>query len=72
MKYLLWMLGFFTSGNSYANTMDGIDTVHYPEEKHFTNVKQLTFGGDNAEAYWSYDGKWIVFQRTAPKDGTGV
>ncbi|WP_121357374.1 TolB family protein [Flavisolibacter nicotianae] len=45
------------------------DTVHYPEETHFRNVQQLTFGGDNAEAYWSYDGKSLVFQRTSVKDG---
>ena len=45
------------------------DTVQYPEEIHFRNLQQLTFGADNAEAYWSYDGKWIVFQRTSPKDG---
>ncbi len=30
------------------------DTILYPEEKHFSNIQQLTFGGDNAEAYWSY------------------
>src|SRR5688572_1810063 len=46
-----------------------IDTLHYPEETHFKNVQQLTFGGDNAEAYWSYDNKYLVFQRTSPKDG---
>jgi TolB protein len=45
------------------------DTLLYPEENHFRNVRQLTFGGDNAEAYWSNDGKYLVFQRTAPKDG---
>lgn len=45
------------------------DTIQYPEESHFRNVQQLTFGGDNAEAYWSYDGKHIVFQRTSVKDG---
>src|SRR5215216_2587494 len=45
------------------------DTLHYPSETHFRNVRQLTFGADNAEAYWSYDGKYIVFQRTAPKNG---
>jgi Tol biopolymer transport system component len=45
------------------------DTILYPEEKHFKNVQQLTFGGDNAEAYFSYDGKWLVFQRTSAKDG---
>lgn len=45
------------------------DTVHFPGETHFRNIRQLTFGGDNAEAYFSYDGKWLVFQRTNPKDG---
>lgn len=45
------------------------DTIQYPEEVHFKNVQQLTFGGDNAEAYWSFDGKYIVFQRTNPKEG---
>ena len=34
----------------------------YPEEIHFKSMKQVTFGGDNAEAYWSFDDKQIVFQ----------
>jgi TolB protein len=29
-----------------------------------TNIKQLTFGGENAEAYWSPDGKRLIFQTT--------
>lgn len=44
------------------------DTLHYAEEKHFKNIRQLTFGGDNAEAYWSYDSRNIIFQRTNPKE----
>ncbi len=48
-----------------ANT----DTLRYAEETHLKNIQQLTFGGDNAEAYWSYDGKYLIFQRTSPKDG---
>ena len=28
------------------------------------NIKQLTNGGQNAEAYWSPDGKRLVFQST--------
>lgn len=40
------------------------DTVHYANEKHLKNVKQLTFGGDNAEAYWSFDSRWLTFQAT--------
>jgi Tol biopolymer transport system component len=39
-----------------------VNTIHYPQEKHLKNIKQLTFGGDNAEAYWSFDGKKLVFQ----------
>ncbi|PIE48823.1 MAG: hypothetical protein CSA39_05840 [Flavobacteriales bacterium] len=34
----------------------------YPKEKNFKSLRQLTFGGDNAEAYWSFDDKQIVFQ----------
>ncbi len=45
------------------------DTLKYAEETHLKNVQQLTFGGDNAEAYWSYDSKYLVFQRTNTKEG---
>jgi len=33
-------------------------------EKHLTNIKQLTFGGTNAEAYFSADGKQLIMQST--------
>lgn len=46
-----------------------VNTLHYPQEKHLKNIKQLTFGGDNAEAYWSFDNKSIVFQVTNPEWG---
>ena len=35
-----------------------------PGERHLRNVRQLTFGGENAEAYFSFDGKELVFQAT--------
>ena len=38
------------------------DTLKYPEEVHLQNVRMLTNGGDNAEAYWSFDDKLLVFQ----------
>lgn len=47
----------------------GQDSVHYADETHFKNIQQLTFGGDNAEAYFSFDGKWLVFQKTYAKEG---
>ncbi len=38
------------------------DSIQYSREKHLANIKQLTFGGDNAEAYWSFDSKMVSFQ----------
>jgi Tol biopolymer transport system component len=31
-------------------------------EVHCANRRQLTFGGDNAEAYWAFDGAKLIFQ----------
>jgi Tol biopolymer transport system component len=42
------------------------DTLRYPQEKHLKNLRQLTFGGDNAEAYFSFDSKRITFQSNNP------
>jgi TolB protein len=37
-----------------------------PESRHLKDLKQLTNGGQNAEAYWAPDGKRLVFQSTRP------
>jgi Tol biopolymer transport system component len=39
-------------------------TLHDPREVHLTEVRQMTFGGENAEAYWSPDGTELVLQST--------
>jgi Tol biopolymer transport system component len=39
------------------------------DESHIANVRQLTFGGQNAEAYFSPDGKKLIFQSTRPPFG---
>ena len=44
-------------------------TLIHPDERHFKRLKKLTFGGDNAEAYWSFDGQRLVFQSTNPAWG---
>ena len=33
-----------------------------PTEAHLADLRRLTFGGENAEAYWSFDGKQLSFQ----------
>ena len=63
------------STNDHANHTDGDSgatkksEVHYKEETHFTNIHQLTNGGDNAEAYWSFDDSKLVFQAKYDKWG---
>ena len=66
--FFLFPFTFFAVVN-IINAQSAGDTLHYADEKHFANIRQLTFGGDNAEAYWSFDGKQIIFQRTNPKLG---
>jgi Tol biopolymer transport system component len=41
--------------------------VALPAEKHLRNVRQLTFGGENAEAYFSGDGRELIFQSKRDK-----
>ena len=40
------------------------DPLRDPRETHLRHVKQLTFGGQNAEAYFSYDGQRLIFMST--------
>jgi TolB protein len=35
-------------------------------ERHLTHIRQLTQGGENAEAYFSPDGSRLIFQKTEP------
>jgi TolB protein len=69
LLFLIAFASFKDAGVTAQPARTTNDTLRYPEETHFKNIQQLTFGGDNAEAYWSYDGKSIVFQRTQPKEG---
>lgn len=55
----------FTSTRTSAVVTD--ETPPASQEKHLANIKQLTFGGENAECYWSFDGKKLIFQST--RDG---
>ncbi|MCP4460470.1 MAG: hypothetical protein GY816_20980 [Cytophagales bacterium] len=38
------------------------DSLRYEQESHLKNVRQLTWGGNNAEAYWSFDSQRLIFQ----------
>jgi len=52
-----------------AKSKNTSDTLLFANEKHFKNIKQLTFGGDNAEAYWSFNNQQLIFQKSNPAEG---
>lgn len=60
---LLHLLLVFDRRNTSPQETD----LALPQEKHLRNIKQLTFGGENAEAYFSADGRKLIFQST--RDG---
>ena len=50
--------------NAVPPTAAVADTLIRDGEGHFEHLWQLTFGGQNAEAYWSEDGRKLIFQST--------
>ena len=61
----------FRSSRQPDATDSLVDSLQYSREKHFKNLRQLTFGADNAEAYWSFDSKMVSFQSNNKKWGLG-
>ena len=55
------------SGSSPSPAAALADTLIRDGEGHFAHLWQLTFGGENAEAYWSQDGGKLILQST--RDG---
>jgi len=56
-----------SSNGSMTNMADAsydasTDSLRFEGESHLRNIRQLTFGGNNAEAYWSFDDTHLVFQ----------
>ncbi len=45
----------------------GMPVEPLPGETHLKNIRQLSFGGENAEAYFSFDEQRLIFQST--RDG---
>ena len=61
-----------TASSSQADALGGPGSpakvvAAAPGETHFKSVTQITFSGENAEAYFSHDGRWLTLQST--RDG---
>lgn len=62
---VLLLSSFIALSNESASTQTS--NLALPQEKHLRNIRQLTFAGENAEAYFSGDGRKLIFQST--RDG---
>lgn len=68
---LLGSLGLFGSLGSFgifgltSQAQQGapVSRSPHPQERHFRNLRQVTLDGENAEAYFSADDRWLSFQR---------
>ena len=65
MKKINFLLGLLLlSFLSFTNNFSQTDDYQYEGEKHLTNIRMLTDGGENAEAYLSFDENKLIFQAT--------
>ncbi len=67
---LVWGTVAFAAGCSSTSGSGASQVTVQPEtgERHLRNIRQLTFGGNNAESYFSRDGTKLIFQRQEKAD----
>ncbi len=63
LRYLLLGTAMTILPRGVSQTIPAPDPAA-SQEKHLHNIRQLTFGGQNAEAYFSADGQTLIFQST--------
>ena len=61
--FFLLLLGFFVVAAPRA-AQSPAPAIGSGAERHLANIRQLTFGGENAEAYFSSDGSRLIYQST--------
>ena len=68
---VMWLAGCSSpprqNADPKAKATSTSDPLRDPRESHLADVVQLTRGqGENAEAYWSFDGSQLIFQSARP------
>lgn len=67
LKFFPVALALLAVGLPAQNVAKPIPRDPNSGERHLRNIRQLTNGGENAEAYFSHDGRRLIFQST--RDG---
>ena len=70
VAFILFALALAASGQSSNKQTSGsthTNSLALSTEKHLANMRQLSFGGENAEAYWDGNGSRLIFQ--SKRDG---
>lgn len=62
---LAWLLASCGGGRGSS---PAVPVPAEPGEGHLANIRQITFGGNNAEAYFSRSGRQLIFQRQEKVD----
>jgi len=74
LPIIVWSCSNSTASNTSAVAPE-IDSIAgpmtYPQETHLSNIRQLSYGGNNAEAYWNSKGTQLVFQSDNKSWGVG-
>ncbi|MEM7353540.1 MAG: M28 family peptidase [Acidobacteriota bacterium] len=65
-RLALAIAGWIAIGPVTALAEEEAASLHDPREVHLADFRQLTFQGENAEAYWSPDGSDLILQATFP------
>jgi TolB protein len=60
-------LSFTASGFDNSTAQSAASTAAGKSERHLRNIRKLTSGGENAEAYFSADGTRLIYQSTRPE-----
>ena len=74
MKFSLPLFGMLCIYLLAPFSVKGQDkkSLAYPDEKHFKNLRQLTTGGDNAEAYYGFDNDILLSSAPTPQKASTV
>ena len=62
----LAVLCLIVSGCAVEEDVGATGSLAMEGEVHLSNVRQLTSGGENAEAYWAFDGSQLIYQARKP------